>query len=72
MKKGYQLVFREFGKIDGNFNKECGCVIYATREKAWFEAMADCKDDTDISYLLDKVAQGLVTVKEVQLEGYEL
>jgi len=66
MKKVYwQIVHKEWGRIDGEFNKECSRDLYETKEKAWEAAMLDCETDEDIAYLLNMVSSGIVNLKEV-------
>jgi hypothetical protein len=67
MKKVYwQVIYKEWGRIDAEFNEVGSQQIFETEIDAWKYAMIDCADDGDIAWLLKSVAAGAVAVKPLK------
>ncbi len=43
--------------------------IFPTPKEAWFEVISDCSDDSDIVYIIGKIASGDIYLKKVNFIG---
>ncbi len=65
MKKYYQLIYKEIGRIDGEYNESGTSEIFESEIKAWQHALIDCETDLDITYVFMGIANGSISVREL-------
>jgi len=66
--KLYQPIYKEYGRLDADFNEAPATNIYKTELEAWQSFIADCETDEDIAYVIKLAARGQFGVKEVHYE----
>ncbi len=62
----YQVIYKEIGKIDGDFNTEGSYEIFNDKIDAWLHVLQDCENDRDIAYLMERVSSGEIEVKTLK------
>ncbi len=65
MKKYYQLIYKEFGRVDDVFNEAGSINIFESEIDAWKEALKDCETDLDVAFAMMRAADGALHVKEL-------
>ncbi len=71
MKKVYwQLVFKEWGRMDDEFNEATSQEIFETELDAWKYAMLDCANDEDIAFLMKQISSGIISTRRLVAPEY--
>ena len=65
--KYYQLIYKEYGKIDAVYNEEGTTQIFKSEIEAWKFVLADCDTDLDIAYIMSQIASGVISLKTLSL-----
>ncbi len=61
-------VYKEYGRLDAEYNMECSMTGYQTLSDAWASFIDDCETDADIVDVIQRIASGEYSVKKIKVK----